>query len=177
MKVILCEYIEKLGEVGDSVTVKDGFARNYLIPRGLAVQADSASAKQIEHELHILKRREEKRRALLTADADKIRALTLEFKVRAGEEDKIFGSVTTAMIAEKLLEAGFDIDRKKIVLEEPIKALGIYSVDVKVYPGIETAVKVWVTGLEDEVTTSVAPSEAELAVAEETVTDDTDTTV
>ncbi|NLN93004.1 MAG: 50S ribosomal protein L9 [Candidatus Hydrogenedens sp.] len=171
MKVILCEYIEKLGEIGDSVTVKDGYARNYLIPRKLAVQADSASAKQIEHELQILKKREEKRRALLTAEADKMRSLTLEFKVRAGEEDKIFGSVTTAMIAEKLQEAGFDVDRKKVILEDPIKALGIYSVDIKVYPGIETAVKVWVTGLEDEVTTSSAPVESE-----ETAAEDSDTT-
>lgn len=178
MNVILCEYIEKLGEIGDCVTVKDGYARNYLIPRKLAVQADSASAKEIEHQLQILKKREEKRRTLLTAEADKMRALTLEFKVRAGEEDKIFGSVTTAMIAEKLQEAGFDIDRKKVVLEEPIKALGIYSVDVKVYPGIETAVKVWVTGLEDEVTTSTeAVVPEEVSATEETAAEDTDTTV
>lgn len=166
MNVILCEHIEKLGEIGEKVSVRNGYARNYLFPRKLAVPADSASAKQIEHELGILKRREEKRRALLTAEADKMRGLTLEFKVRAGEEDKIFGSVTTVMIAEKLKEAGFDIDRKKVLLEDPIKALGIYSVEIKVYPGITSAVKVWVTGLEDEVTTSAATVEATSAADE-----------
>jgi large subunit ribosomal protein L9 len=95
-----------------------------------------------------------------------MRGLTLEFKVRAGEEDKIFGSVTTAMIAEKLKEAGFDVDRKKVLLDDPIKALGIYSVEIKVYPGITSAVKVWVTGLEDEVTTSAATVEATSAADE-----------
>lgn len=154
MNVILCEHIDNLGEMGQRVNVADGYARNYLIPRKLAVQADSATAKQIDHELRIIKKREEKRRSLLTVEADKMRNLTLEFKMRAGDEDKIFGSVTTAMIAEKLQESGFDISRKQILLDDPIKSLGIFSVTVKVYPGIESSVKVWVTGLHDEVSTS-----------------------
>lgn len=169
MNVILCENVDNLGVMGQQVKVADGYARNFLIPRKLAVQADSASAKQIEHELRIIKRREEKQRTALSAVADKIRAITLEFKMRAGDEDKIFGSVTTAMIAEKLNELGFEVSRKQIVLDEPIKSLGIFSVCVKLFPGIEADVKVWVTGLQDEVTTSAetkAESAAETTEAE-----------
>lgn len=160
MNVILCENVENLGAMGQQVKVADGYARNYLIPRKLAVQADSATAKQIEHELRIIKRREEKQRAAFTAVAEKMRSLTLEFKMRAGEEDKIFGSVTTAMIAEKLKETGFEVSRRQVVLEEPIKSLGIFSVNVKLFPGIESPIKVWVTGMQDEVTTA-AESTAE----------------
>lgn len=154
MNVILCENVENLGVMGQQVKVADGYARNYLIPRKLAVRADSATAKQIEHELRIIKRREEKQRTALSAVADKLRSLTLEFKMRAGDEDKIFGSVTTAMIAEKLVELGFEVSRKQVVLEDPIKSLGIFAVTVKLFPGIEAPIKVWVTGLQDEVSTS-----------------------
>ena len=163
MNVILCENVENLGEMGHRVDVADGYARNYLIPRKLAVQADSATAKQIEHEMRLIKRKEEKRRAELTVVADKMRELTLEFQMRAGEEDKIFGSVTTTMIADKLVEQGFDVTRKQVVLEEPIKSLGIYTVKVRLLSGIESSVKVWVTGLHDEVSTAV---DEELAAAE-----------
>ncbi len=154
MNVILCENIDNLGEMGQRVDVKDGYARNYLIPRKLAVQADSATAKQIEHEMRIIRRREEKRRAELTAVADKMGELTLTIQMRAGEEDKIYGSVTTAMIAEQLKEEGYEVTRRQIILEEPIKSLGIYTVTVRLLSGIETNVKLWVTGLHDEVTTS-----------------------
>jgi len=163
MKVILCENVENLGEMGHQVQVADGYARNYLIPRKLAVQADSASAKQIEHEMRIIKRKEEKRRAELTAVADKMAELTLEFQMRAGEDDKIFGSVTTAMIAEKLGTHGYSVSRKQVVLEEPIKSLGIFSVKVRLLSGIEAHIKVWVTGLHEEVTTVV---DEELLAAE-----------
>lgn len=160
MNVILCENVENLGVMGQRVKVADGYARNFLIPRKLAVQADSATAKQIEHELRIIKRREEKHRAAFTAIAEKMHSLTLEFKMRAGEEDKIFGSVTTAMIAEKLNEMGFEVSRKQVVLDEPIKSLGIFSVNVKLFPGIESPIKVWVTGLQDEVTTTTEETAA-----------------
>ncbi|HOV62025.1 MAG TPA: 50S ribosomal protein L9 [Candidatus Hydrogenedentes bacterium] len=161
MNVILCEDVENLGSVGQKVTVADGYARNYLIPRKLAVPVDAASAKQIEHEMRIIRKREERRRAELTALARRIEGLTLEFEMRAGEHDKLFGSVTTAMIAEKLAEAGFEVSRKTIMLEEPIKALGIYSVVVRLAGGIEASVKVWVKGLEGEVTTETEPVEVD----------------
>ncbi|HOC71598.1 MAG TPA: 50S ribosomal protein L9 [Candidatus Hydrogenedentes bacterium] len=161
MNVILCENIENLGVMGDRVSVADGYARNFLIPRKLAVPVDTASAKQIQHELGIIKRREEKRRTEMTAVADQMRGLTLEFHMRAGEEDRIFGSVTAQMIAEKLAEAGHAVGKKSVLLQEPIKALGIFTVSVKLFPGVETEVKVWVMGLENEVTTSEAEAEEE----------------
>ena len=144
MKVILCENVIGLGDMGITVSVADGYARNFLLPRKLAVRADSASAKQIEHEMRIIRKREEKHRAELGGVAKQIEGLTIEIKARAGEEERIFGSVTTANIAEKLKEAGFEIERKKILLTEPIKSLGIFSVPVRLANGIEANLKVWV---------------------------------
>ncbi|HNR33614.1 MAG TPA: 50S ribosomal protein L9 [Candidatus Hydrogenedentes bacterium] len=150
MKVILSQDVPNVGKMGATVNVADGFARNYLLPRKLAVGANSASAKQIEHELRIIRKREEKRRAILMEMAKKLEGVTVEIKARAGEEEKIFGSVTAAHIAEKLGEMGFDVDRKIIALEEPIKSLGIFGVPVKLASGIEATVKVWVSAIEEE---------------------------
>ncbi|MCX5772362.1 MAG: 50S ribosomal protein L9 [Candidatus Hydrogenedentes bacterium] len=150
MKVILCEDVPNLGKMGASVKVADGYARNYLLPRKLAVNADSASAKQIEHEMQIIRRREEKLRTAMTEFAKKLESLTVEIKARAGEEDKLFGSVTNAMIAEKLAELGVEIERKQIALDEPIRALGIFTVPVRLGHGIEAGLKVWVTAIVEE---------------------------
>ncbi len=150
MKLILSEDVPNLGQTGDTVKVADGYARNFLLPRKMAVQADSGSAKQIEHERRLIHMREEKRRAKLADVAKAIEALTLDFNVRAGAEDKIFGAVTTAHIAEKLAEMGHPIDRKAIMLEEPIRALGIYAVTVRLASGIEADLKVWVSPIEEE---------------------------
>ncbi len=150
MKVILCQDIEKLGKVGETVEVSDGYARNFLIPRKYAVSVQSASAEEIRHHLEIIQRREAKRRAELESIAKQINAITIEFKMRAGAEEKLFGSVTTAMIAEKLQEMHFNIDRKQILLEEPIKTLGIFSVPIKLGSNVTAEVKVWVSQLTDE---------------------------
>lgn len=150
MKVILCEDVPNIGKMGASVRVADGYARNYLLPRKLAVNADSASAKQIEHEMQIIRRREEKQRAAMTEFARKIEGLTVEIKARAGEEDKLFGSVTNVMVSEKLAEMGHEIDRKQIVLDEPIRSLGIFTVPVHFGHGIEANLKVWVTPIVEE---------------------------
>jgi len=158
MKVILCEDVENVGKMGATVNVASGYARNYLFPRRLAVMAESASAKQIEHELGIIKRREEKRRAAMAEVAKKLEGVTVELKMRAGEEDKLFGSVTTAMIADQLREQGHDIDRKLIHLEEPIKTLGIFMVPVRLAGGIEAQIKVWVTSLYEEAVTTTEES-------------------
>lgn len=149
MKLILCQDVPNVGKVGETVKVADGYARNYLLPRKLAVGLGSGGAKQIEHELRIIHAREEKRRTELTKAAKAIEAVSIEFKVRAGAEDKIFGSVTAADIAEKLTELGHAVDRKMIHLDEPIKALGIFSVPVRVASGIEANVKVWVNPIEE----------------------------
>ncbi len=142
MKVILSENVPNLGEMGTTVKVASGYARNFLLPRKLAVPAESGSAKQIEHEMRIIRKREEKHRATMAQYAKTLEALTVEIKVRAGEEDKIFGSVTSANIADKLKELGHTVDKKSVHLEEPIKSLGIYSVPVRLAKGIDANVKV-----------------------------------
>ena len=156
MKVILCEHVSNLGEMGDTVSVADGYARNYLIPRKLAVQSDSASAKQIEHERRRIKKREEKVRGALQDVAEKLGALTVEITMRAGEDEKLFGSVTTANIAARLKELGHEVDRKSVGLTEPIKTLGVFSVPVKMGSGVEANVKVWVSAEQE----AEAPAEA-----------------
>jgi large subunit ribosomal protein L9 len=152
MKVILSEDVTNLGKMGSTVNVADGYARNFLLPRRLAVRADSGSAKQIDHEMRVIHRREEKQRAILAEFAKKLEGLTVEIKARAGEEEKIFGSVTTANISEKLAELGHQIDRKSIALEEPIKSLGIFGVPIRLASGIEATIKVWVSPIEEETT-------------------------
>ncbi len=155
MNVILCDDVENLGSIGSRVSVAGGYARNFLIPRKLAVPVETASAKQIEHELKIIRKREDRKRAELTAVAAKMSGITVEFQMRAGEGDKLFGSVTTQMIAEKLAEVGYTVSRKAIHLEEQIKSLGIFAVPVRFAAGIEAEIKVWVTGLQAEVTTVI----------------------
>ena len=145
MKVILCENVPNLGEMGATVKVAAGYARNYLLPRKLAVSADSGSAKQIEHEMRIIRRREEKLHAEMAKVAKQLEGVTVEIKARAGEEDRIFGSVTTMHIAEGLKALGREVDRKAITLEEPIKTLGIHMASVRLAKGVNATVKVWVT--------------------------------
>lgn len=149
MKVILSENVSNLGAMGETVKVAPGYARNYLLPRGLAVPAESGSAKEIEHHVRMIRKREEKRRAQLQEVAKKLQNVTVEIKARAGEEDKLFGSVTTTQIAEKLHEAGHEVDRRNIKLEEPIRKLGIYIVPVALGHGVEANVKVFVTGISE----------------------------
>jgi large subunit ribosomal protein L9 len=126
MDVILRDDVEHLGEMGDVVRVKPGHARNFLIPRGLAVRADRKSLAALEHEKRLVEdRRVRKRKSALT-EADKIEGVVLEAKVRAGEEDRLFGSVTNLDI-EKLFSAqGIEVDRRRIDLQDPIKKLGTY---------------------------------------------------
>lgn len=169
MKVILREDVENVGEMGNTVNVAPGFARNFLIPRKLAVASESASANQIEHEMRLIKRREEKKRAEQTKMAKGLDAVSIEVSVRAGENNKIFGSVTTAIIAAKLAEAGHTVSRKAILLSEPIKSLGDFKVPVKLATGIEANIKLAVKGLVEEV--------KEEEVVEDEVVDDEVTTM
>jgi large subunit ribosomal protein L9 len=147
MKVILRQDVDKLGETGEVVTVKPGFARNYLLPRGFAFEATSANLKAIELERS---RGEAKtKREFLEARrrASKLEGMSLTFHAKAGEESKLFGSITTADIADRLnSEQGldFEVDRRSIELEEPIKSLGVFSVAVRLHPEVKPEVKVWV---------------------------------
>jgi large subunit ribosomal protein L9 len=146
--VILRENVDGLGTIGDVVTVKAGYARNYLLPQGLASVADSRNVKELEHQKRQLARKLEK----VTKDAEGVKAriekVTCEFTQRAGEEGKLFGSVTSMDLETKLQEAGIEIPRKKIQLGEPIKSLGEHSVPVKLDAGVVAELKVVVTAEE-----------------------------
>ncbi len=170
MNVILCEDVDNLGDMGQTVKVADGYARNFLFPRRLAVAADSASAKQIEHELRIIRRKDEKRRQELNGVAGNLSKVTVSIKMRAGENEKLFGSVTSQHIAEKLVEMGHAVDKRQIKLAEPIKALGIYTVTVRLASGIEPEIKVWVSAIEEA--QAAAPVEEEVSMGGYATEDD-----
>ena len=144
MKVILTQTIDKLGNMGDVLDVQDGYARNYLFPRKLAKEATAGNMKGLEG----LKKKqaaiETKKLADAQAIADKISGLSVTMTVEAGEEDKLFGSVTTDMIATALEAEGVKIDKKDIVLDEPIKKLGSYQVVVKIAPEVKANLRVWI---------------------------------
>ena len=144
MKVILKQDFEKLGKIGDSVSVKDGYAMNFLIPNHIAMKATESNLRVLDE----LKKQKESKLKKEIAEAEKHAAelgkLTLEIKANAGEDEKIFGSVTAQIISETLIQKGFNIDKKNILLEEPIKKLGIFTVDVKLHNNVKTSIKVWV---------------------------------
>jgi large subunit ribosomal protein L9 len=144
MKIILRKEHDKLGAAGSVVEVKDGYARNYLIPRGIAYPADAGSMRALEEEKRQQSRRDS--RELHTSEklAHEIEKISLTLKMKVGEDEKLFGSVTSQMIAEGLKEKGLEIDKRIIELEEPIKALGIYTVDVKLHQNVTGKLKVWV---------------------------------
>jgi large subunit ribosomal protein L9 len=144
MKVFLREDVKNLGKIGEVVNVSDGYARNFLLPKKLAVEANTRNIKEFEHNKRIIQERAAKIRDASKATADKLSALSIVIKAKAGEEEKLFGSVTTMDIAEALKAEGYEIDKKKISLEEPIKRLGEYSVEVKIHPEVSATVKVQV---------------------------------
>jgi large subunit ribosomal protein L9 len=136
MKVILKEDIDNLGKMGDIVTVRNGYARNYLIPKDLAVEANQRNVREFEHHKRIIQEKARKIRDAAQILAERISSTPLVIKAKAGEEEKLFGSVTSIDIEKALSEAGFEIDRRKIILDEPIKRLGEYTVKVKVHPDV-----------------------------------------
>jgi large subunit ribosomal protein L9 len=144
MKVILRQNIDTLGQVGDVVDVKNGYARNYLIPQKLAYTALKGNVKSLEEEKKNLERRRQQEFHHAEAQAAEIEKVSVSIPVQVGEEDKIFGTVTTQMIADAMKEKGYEIDKRKIEIEEPIKSLGIYSVSIKLHPSVVAKVKVWV---------------------------------
>ncbi len=142
MKVFLKEDVKNLGRIGEVVTVSDGYARNFLLPKMMAVEANTKNIREFEHHKRVLQERAAKISADLKTQAGKLSAVSLTIKAKAGEEEKLFGSVTNMDIAEALKEAGYDVDKKKIVLDEPIKRLGEYTVEVKIDAEISAQVKV-----------------------------------
>jgi len=142
MRVILKDDVKNVGKMGQVVDVADGYARNYLVPRGLAVDANIKNIRSLEHEKRIIQEKAKKIKNSAQDLAHKISTMTLMIKAKVGEEGKLFGSVTTMDIAELLKNEGIEIDKKKISLDEPIKRLGSYSVNVKLHPEISTQVNI-----------------------------------
>ena len=133
-----------LGKVGDVVQVSDGYGRNFLIPQGKALLATTQNVKRFDHQKQMLKQKTEKEKKEAEKLAKKLEAISCTIAMAAGEGDKLFGAVTSIDIEAALKEEGVDIERKKILLEEPIKTLGIYTVPVKLQSGITANLKVWV---------------------------------
>ena len=141
MKVILSEDVKSLGIMGEVVNVSDGYARNFLLPKKFAVEANTKNLKEFEHNKKIITERAAKIKESFKSIADKLSSTTLTIKAKTGEDDKLFGSVTNMNVAEALAAAGYDIDKKKIVME-PIKRLGEYSVTIKLHTDLTAEVKI-----------------------------------
>ncbi len=148
MKVILKENMDNLGHIGDIVKVAPGYARNYLIPKGFAIEATTKNAKALEHAKRQLEYKKNKVLEQARQLAARIEGLALNLVHQAGEEGKLFGSVTNMELAEQLKAQGVEIDRKKIALAEPIKQVGEFTVAVKVHPEVTANLKVTITKAE-----------------------------
>ena len=144
MQVILRDDMDNLGKSGEVVNVKPGYARNYLLPRGLAIKATAGDITRVEHEKRVIAARTAKMAKAAQAEADSLSKVRVQIERAVGEEDKLYGSVTTRDIAEALREKGVTVDSKKIQLAEPIKALGLVEVPVKLGGGVTATIKVTV---------------------------------
>ena len=158
-QIILATSVEKLGAEGDTVIVADGYARNFLIPKGLAMPATPANLRRIAT---LRKKREEQRASELKESQEIVAKLTKQsftITAAAGPDEKLYGSVTAADISAALKQEGIEVDRKKILLEHPIRATGVYDIDVKLHPEVSTKVKIWVVAGESTAETPAAVAE------------------
>ena len=144
MEVILRQAVEKLGHTGDVVNVSNGYARNFLLPRGVAYVATEGNKRRIEQEKARLEAAENNRRATAEELARAFEPVSLTFSARVGEEGRLFGSVTASDIAEQLAAQGFSVEKRQIDLHEPIKALGVYRVPIRLHADVRPEIKVWV---------------------------------
>ena len=142
VQVILREDVQSLGQAGELVNVKPGFAFNFLIPQGKAIAATEAGKRELEHQQRVITEKVRRELDLLEGERKKIDGVVVEISAQAGEEGKLFGSVTVVQIAEKLVEQGLDVDRRRIDLAEPIKTLGEHSVVVKLHRQVTATIKV-----------------------------------
>ncbi|HEX3867620.1 MAG TPA: 50S ribosomal protein L9 [Gemmatimonadaceae bacterium] len=144
MEIILRQGVENLGKPGDVVKVKSGYARNYLLPYGLAYEATPGNLKRIQQERDRLEAAENDRRMSAQGFAEKLEQVSLTFSARVGDEGKLFGSVTSADIAQQLEAQGFHVEKRQVDLHEPIKALGVYRVPIRLHADVKPEVRVWV---------------------------------
>jgi len=163
MKLILRADVDGLGRLGDIVTVKPGYGRNYLIPQGMAKPATKANLKAFELERRKLQEQADSLRAQAEGIAAKIAATPVEIEVRVGEGEKLYGSVTTTNIAEAMAAAGVEIDRRKIILDDPIRSLGEYEIEIKLHPDVRGELKLNIVRhgapiVEETVEAEAAPS-------------------
>ena len=146
MQIILTQDVANLGAAGELVSVRPGYGRNYLVPNGMAVSATAANVHRLEHDKRVIARKVAKERAGAEGIAERINAVTLQFDRQVGEDDKLFGSVTSRDISEQLKKTGIEIDHRWVVMDQPIKALGKYEVAVKLASGVVAQVKFFVVG-------------------------------
>jgi large subunit ribosomal protein L9 len=144
MKVILRQNLDTLGQIGDVIEVKDGYARNYLIPRKIAYGALKGNMKALEEEKKNINKKRQQELHAAESLALELEKVSVTIPVQVGEEDKIFGTVTTQMITDALKEKGYEVDRRKVEIEEPIKSLGIYGIEIKLHTNVSAKIKVWV---------------------------------
>jgi large subunit ribosomal protein L9 len=144
MQVILLEDVPSLGKAGDQVKVSDGYGRNYLVPQKKAILATEKSLKALEHQKRLVQQRMGKTKKDAERMAQQIETLSCTFAKAVGESGKLFGSVTSMEIESYLKENGITVDRKKILLEEPLKNLGMFTVPIKLHPEVTAQLKVWV---------------------------------
>lgn len=163
MKVILRENVSSLGDIGDVVTVKDGYARNFLLPRHLAVPANARQIKRVEHEQRIIERKSAQMKVAAQSEANKLDGVTLTISKAVGEHEKLFGSVTSMEIEARLKEEGFEVDRRNIQMHDNIKHAGVFEIPVKLHRDVFATIKVHVVAKNPA---PVAEGEGETETAE-----------
>lgn len=144
VQLILLEDVSNLGKIGDLVSVSAGYARNYLVPRGLASKANAGNVRQLEAKKKRVQAQYEAEKAAAQALGAKLATVSLNIPVQAAEDEKLFGSVTGLQIAEQLAQLELKVDRHQVLLAEPIKQLGVYDVELQLHPEVKTTIKVWV---------------------------------
>lgn len=144
LQVILKDHVDNLGQAGDIVRVRPGYARNFLYPHDLAAPADKGRVKELEHNKQAIASRMRRLRTAAQVLADRITTMTILIEAQVGEGDRMFGSITAHDIAVKLADQGIQVDRRKVMLEHPIRNLGAYQVDAKLEAGVTARVTVWV---------------------------------
>ena len=167
MRIILQEPVEHLGNIGETVTVADGYARNYLLPTGRAIVANESNANYVKHHMRNLEKKRLRLQAQGEALRDRLQAVTLTFERKVGEQGKLFGSVTAMDVAEQLQANDIEIDRRKIELSDAIKNVGDFKALVKVQIGIVAEVKIVVVSDQEEVVLVAEEESAEVETAEE----------
>lgn len=180
MQIILTDDVTGLGEIGETVNVKPGYARNFLIPRGLAIETQSGSAKAIEHRKRQIDSKKRRMKGSAEDLAKKLRSVAIDMELRVGSAGRVFGSVQARDIAEKLTSLGFETDRRRVLVADPIKRVGTHFVTIRLHSDVECQVKVNVIGVDASpehegaaVEASKAALEAAAAAREDEIEDET----